>query len=294
MRICREVKVCWGRLLILELGLLDVDVKTLSLLQQAAADGRLAGLMSAYLQWLAPKMNQLKKDIPRLVQQFRDSAIRDGFASSHPHASTIYANLVTGAEIFVDFLHDVGAVSLEEANVLTSDIETGLRQVFNEQAVYQNEQNEVERFIQLLRAAFSSGNCHLSNRIDQGPPASRPYSWGWREAGVDILGNKNFNRMGDCIGYHCDAAGAAPAEVWLIQENAYKIAAQFARNQSDSFLLSAPTLWRRMYVRGLIIKVEPDTKTGIPRTAVKRIVAGISTRVMILSADLICEAANEI
>ena len=168
-----------------------------------------------------------------------------------------------------------------------SDIETGLRQAFSEQAAYQIEQDEVERFMQLLRAALSSGNCHIANRLDQGPPAVRPYSWGWRDAGENLVGDKNFNPMGDCIGYHCDASGTAPAEVWLIQDSAFKIAAQFARNQGDSLLLSAASLWRRMEERGLIVHTEQDARTGKRRSTVKRMVAGRSVRVMILSADFV-------
>ena len=248
-----------GRLLVMELGREDVNVAKLTELQKARDRGRLTGLMAAYLQWLAPNMDQLKKDFPKIVQQSRDEALKQGLATSHTRAPEIYANLVAGAEKFIDFLHDVGAISSERANELTGDIETGLRQAINEQAAYQLEQDEVVRFLQLLRAALSSGNCHIANRLDQGPPASRPFVWGWRDAGEDMAEKTLYNRMGDCIGYHCDAAGAEPAEVWLLQENAFKIAAQFARNQGDSLLLSAPSLWRRMCDRGLILKTELDS-----------------------------------
>jgi len=276
-----------GRLLVMELGREDVDVKALTQLQQAADMSRLAGLMAAYLQWLAPKMDEHKKDFPKLVQHYRDLAIRDVLASSHPRAPEIYANLVAGAETLINFLHDVGAISLEQSNELSSEIETGLQQAFGEQAAYQIEQDEVERFMQLLRAAFSSGSCHIANRLDQGPPASRPFAWGWRDAGVNLVGDKSFNPMGDCIGYHCEQPGDNAGEVWLIQDNAFKIVAQFARNQGDSLLLSAASLWRRMGERGLIIKTEPDNKTGKPRPTVKRTVAGRSVRVMVLSADFV-------
>jgi hypothetical protein len=197
----------------MELNRADVDVKALTQLQKVRDRGRMSGLMAAYLQWLAPKLDQLKKEFPTYVKQFRDSAIRDGIASSHPRAPEIYANLVAGADKFIDFLQDVGAITIEQSNVLSSEIETGLRHAFSEQAAYQIEQDEVERFMQLLRAAFSSGNCHIASRLDQGPPAVRPFAWGWRDAGENLVGDKNFNPMGDCIGYHCDASGTAPPEV---------------------------------------------------------------------------------
>lgn len=276
-----------GRSLVLEMSGNDVNNNNLTKLQRAAAAGRFSGIMAAYLQWLAPKMDQLKKDFPTAVKQYRDAAIRDGIATSHPRAPEIYANMVAGAGIFIDFLQDTSAISIEQANILDADFETGLKQAFSEQAAYQIDQDEVERFLQLLRAAFSSGSCHIANRLDQGPPVSRPYAWGWRDAGSDILGDKVFNPMGDCIGYYYDAIGDAPAEVWILQDNAFKIAAQFARNQGDSLLLSASSLWRRMGERGFIMKTETDSKTGKQRPTVKRTVAGRSVRVMVLAAELV-------
>jgi len=276
-----------GRLLILELAGTDVDNNTLTRLQQAAAGGNFTGLMSAYLQWLAPRLDQLKKDFPKNVEVCRDAAIRDGLASSHPRAPEIYANLVAGAESFLEFLESAGAVSQDQSNVLLSSIETGLQQAFGEQGAYQTDQDETERFLQLLRAALSSGNAHIACRLKLGPPETRPYAWGWRDAGTDMVGDKNYNPMGDCIGYYAAPKDNAHAEVWLQQDTAFKIVQQFARSQGDAFLLSPASLWRRMHEKGLIVHTEPDAMRNKPRLAVKRTVAGQSKRVMILAADLI-------
>ncbi|MDO9046995.1 MAG: cell wall-binding protein [Methylobacter sp.] len=277
-----------GRLLILELTRADVDNSVLTRLQQAAQAGSLAGLMSVYLQWLAPRLDQIKKDFPKNVETFRNAALRDGLASSHPRAPEIYANLAAGAETFLEFLEDSGMMTSEQSNLLLSTIETELRQAFSEQGAYQTDQDETERFLQLLRAALSSGTAHIACRLNQGPPPSRPFSWGWRDAGaVNLAGNKDYSPMGDCMGWFCDASGTTSAEVWLQQDTAFKIVQQFARSQGDSFLISASSLWRRMYEKGLIVKTEPDKERNRPRLAVKRIVAGQNKRVMVLSADLI-------
>jgi hypothetical protein len=276
-----------GRLLIMEMCRTDVDNTVLTRLQDASRCGHFTGLMSAYLQWLALQLDQLKVDFPKMVEQLRNAAIRDGLASSHPRAPEIYANLAAGAEIFLEFLEASGMVSREQSSALLSLIETGLRQVFGEQGSYQTEQCEVERFIQLLRAALSSGNAHVSCRLKLGPPETRPYSWGWRDAGSNLVGDKTYSPMGDCVGYYKDASGNAPAEVWLQQDVVFKIVQQFARGQGESFLISAPSLWRRLYEKGLIIQVEPDPGRNKPRLAVKRTVAGQSKRVMVLAADLV-------
>lgn len=271
-----------GRLLILELNRADVDTNTLTKLQEAAETGQLVGIMAAYLQWLAPRMDDLKKQFPQTVTAFRNAAIRDGFAASHPRAPEIYANLVAGAELFLDFLTDIGVLDSETSSGTMLDIERYLQGAFTEQAAYQHEQDEVERFLELLRASFASGNAHIACRLNQGPPPSRPHAWGWRSDVVATVGDKIHKPTGDCIGWYCDKQ----REVWLEQNAAFAVAQQLAKTQGDQFLLSPASLWRRMNEKGLILSTEAR-ENGTPRLSVKRIIGGRSKRVMILSADLI-------
>ena len=276
-----------GRLLILELSSNDYDRDLLTRLQQAAKIGRLTGLMSAYIQWIASRMDQLKKDFPNNVDVLRKAADDSKIATSHSRAPEIYANLVAGSETFLEFLEDVGTVSSEQSNVLLSSIENNLQQALREQGEYQTDQDEAQRFIQLLKAVFSSGNGHIACRLKQGPPEERPFNWGWRDGGKDIAGDKTYNPMGDCMGWYCSASGTTPAEVWLQQETVFKIVQNFARAQGDTFLVSPATLWRRLYEKGFILKTEPDAGRDKPRLSIKRMVAGTNKRVMILAAGLV-------
>ncbi|NJA05596.1 cell wall-binding protein [Methylococcaceae bacterium WWC4] len=276
-----------GRLLVLEIGRDDIDNPTLTQLQTAAGTGRLAGVMAAYLQWLAPRIDPLKAEFPAAVEQLRNGAIRDGFASSHPRAGEIYANLLAGAETFLEFVEAVGGLNREHCNSVLNAIEGDLQAAFGEQNDYQREQDEIERFLQLLRSGFVAGDAHIANRLDQGPPKTRPHAWGWRENGTDISGERQHTPQGDCCGWLAEAGAQLPAEVWLEPNTAFKIVQEFARRQGDAFLLSAPSLWRRMAERGLFLKVENDAKSGRVKTTVKRTVAGRSVRVLVLSADLI-------
>jgi hypothetical protein len=194
---------------------------------------------------------------------------------------------LSGADAFFEFLRSAGAVTDDQSQTLLSAVETGLQQAFSEQGIYQVHQDEVERFLQLLRAALSSGNAHIACRLKLGPPEIRPYSWGWRDAGTDLSGDKSYSPMGDCIGYFAAPKDNAAAEVWLQQDTAYKIVQQFARSQGDSFLLSPASLWRRLHDRGLIVHTESNAGRNKPRLDVKRVVAGQSKRVMVLAAELI-------
>lgn len=271
-----------GRMLIIELRRDDVDVAVLTRLQKAADSSELGCLMSAYLQWMASQMDELKKDFPLSITTIRDSAIQNGFASSHPRASEIYANLVSGAEVFLNFLTDIEVLSTERANVMLGEIEDNLQAIFKEQGTYHTDQDEVERFLELLRSALSSGNAHVACRLNQGPPTVRPHSWGWRSDTTDLSGEKIHKRMGDQIGWYSEK----DHEVWLDKTQAFATAQQLARAQGDMLLLSASSLWRRMDERRLILQTEMN-KNGSKQLAVKRVVGGNKKRVLILSAELI-------
>ncbi len=270
-----------GRLLILELTRIDVDTAVLTRLQQASERGELALLMSAYLKWLAPRMDDLKKEFPKMVTVLRDVAIRDRIAPSHPRAPNMLASLVAGTEIFMDFMVDAGLLSSEQANVRLGDVEDHLKQAFSEQNAYQVEQDEVQRFLSLLSAVFDSGNAHIATNHKQAPPTKHAYSWGWRSNEVDPLGEKIYKPMGDCIGWISEEK----QELWLQQNAAFKVAQQFAKSQGDPFLLSAASLWRRIGEKGLVLATEKRSN-GTRQLSVKRQICGVSKRVMILCADL--------
>jgi len=272
-----------GRLLVLELTRDDVDNAVLSKLQDAASAERLAGLMAGYVQWLAGRLDDLKRDFPRIVEQLRDGAIRGGFCSSHPRAPEIYANLVGAAELFLDFLIDAGALSSERANNLLSDMETALKQAFSEQGAYQAEEDETERFMQLLRAVLSSGNGHIADRLEQGPPSIRPFGWGWRKSPNDV--GQQYEPMGDCLGWYYASKDGGADEVWLEPATAYKAVQHFGRIQGDVILLKPATLWRRMAERGLIKQVSEEQ--GRVRISVKQRVGGRDVRVLILDAKMV-------
>jgi hypothetical protein len=278
-----------GRMLILELNKNDVDCAVLSRLQKAAMDRELSGLMAAYIQWLCSRMDSLKKALSQTIIALRDDAINAGFAASHPRAPQLFSSLVVGANTFIDFLLEVGAVPAIEAAALFSSVEAGLKQAFSEQGSYQQEQDECERFLNLLRSLFSSGNAHIADRLNQAAPKTRPHNWGWSVNavdGIDATHTESEKPLGNRIGWYEDKE----RQVWLVQDAVFAEVQQLARTQGDPFIMSAATLWRRMGERGLIIKFE-TRENGSKVWTVKRSIGGSSKRVMILSADLV-EGSN--
>ncbi|WP_404355576.1 cell wall-binding protein [Methylotuvimicrobium sp. KM1] len=269
-----------GRLLVLELTRADVDLVTLSRLQNAADTGALSRLMSFYIQWLCSRLDDLKASFGESIRCLRDAALRDGFANSHTRAPEIYASLVAGSEIFIDFLNDAGLVESVQGNVMLATIEDGLKAAFAEQSTYIEEQDEVQRFIELLRSVLVSGCGHIACRINQGPPDTRPHSFGWRAD--DSSGERVLRPMGAKIGWHSDKDG----QILLNQGSTFKEIQQFARAQGEPFLMSAASLWRRLHERQLILATE-KRGGGKVQLTVWRTIAGKQERVMILSANLI-------
>lgn len=271
-----------ARLLIVELARGDVDLPTLSALQQAARAGELAQAMAGFLQWLAGRMDDLKASLPDKVRALRDKTLAEGWAVSHPRAAEMHASLFVGAGLFLArYAVEIGALTAEEANTTLNRYSAALKEALQRQGDFVKESDEGERFLALLRAALSSGRAHLADSNTQGPPDVRAHGWGWRGA-PDNPDDKGLMRaMGDGIGWVCAKAGQA----WLNPDAAYAAAQGLAREQGETLTTSAPSLWRMFQERGWLAAVE-SSKSGKPRTTVKRTIAGTEKRCLVLSAQL--------
>jgi len=267
-----------GRMLIIEVNPSDVDNAVLTQLQNARKDGLFTGLMSAYLQFLAARMDKLKKEFPGYIEEYRAYAIRNKITTSHPRAPELYSNLSAAVDVFTDFLETIEG--LEEPKRLMDIVETQLTQAFSQQGAYQTEQDETEKFLSLLRAVLSTGRGHIACYINQSAPSEHPHVYGWRREGGDLM------PKGELIGWYGKTNGQP--EIWLNQESIFKCVQQFARDQGSPFLISAGTLWRRLNEKGHLIQIEPDEKSGRPRLTVKKTVGGIAgRRVMVFSPNVI-------
>ncbi|WP_347987266.1 cell wall-binding protein [Methylomonas sp. AM2-LC] len=272
-----------GRLLVLEMSPGDIDLSILNKMQDASRAEKLSGLISAYVQWLAPKYDQLKLDLPVIVKQYRDAADRDKIATSHSRAPTIYANMVASSEIFLEFLEDIGVISSEQSNNLLSNFEISLQGLLKEQNSYQADQDECNRFIELLRAALSGGNAHISDSKTQEEPATRPHSFGWINMGIGD--DKVYQPKGDLIGWYVAPKNNRPSKIFLQKDMAYQAAQRCATTQKQTFHSgSMASLWRLLLNKGWI---EPDNSEGKPRPDPKKRIDGVYHRVLVLREDVL-------
>jgi hypothetical protein len=268
-----------GRMLIIELKRGDVELSFLSNLQLMARRGELAAIMAGYVQWLAPRISDLKKTFPEKVRDIRYQALQEKFATSHPRAADMYASLHAAADLYIEFAHAAGAINAICAQNLMDEIETTLKRAIQTQVQFQKQTDEVERFIALLQGCFGAGECHVADHLNQGPPQVHPFVWGWRKPNNDA----DISGCGQLIGW----INQMKSELWLEPEAVFKVVQRFASAQNDPILIQKPTLWKRLLERGILIDSETDSKSGKKRPDVKRGIAGKRARVLVFDTKLI-------
>ncbi|MDO9047313.1 MAG: hypothetical protein Q7U66_06190 [Methylobacter sp.] len=288
-----------GRMLVIETKRGDVNLSALTGMQFLSRRGDHAAATANFIKWLAPRLVDLKKRFPDLVRDLRDQALSDPdkFAQSHPRAADIYASCYAAADIYMEYCCDINGISVIHATELMETIDTGLKSAIRAQHQYQKANDEVERFVALLRGCFASGECHVVSHLNQGPPISNAHTWGWRKAESKIViiqddtveernatnfGRKDLAGRGQLIGW----INEDKEQIWLEPESLFKTVQKFASAQNDPILMNKSTLWKRLLERGLLAEFDTD-KNGVKRADVKRSVDSKRPRVLSFHIELI-------
>lgn len=250
-----------GRMLTLQLEPGAILSDKLSVMQGHAAAGLLAGSMSGYLRWLAPRMPQLAHELRQQQVLLRARA-----ASSALHRRTpgAVATLATGFEQFLNFAVEVGAVDSDARDRLWSQAWDALGGVAAQQTDYQDAENPAKRFVELISASFTMGAAHLVF-AGEGTSPRLGGTWGWRMNGSDM------KPQGAKIGWFNDRR-----EILLDPEASYTVAKRMARDQGDAALPARNTLLRRLAEQGYMTRSESENKNTH-----KRNVEGESKRVLV-------------
>ncbi|HYE35387.1 cell wall-binding protein [Methylocaldum sp.] len=265
-----------ARLVIVELSVKDVDNAVLTELQTSAREGALERAMVGYLRWLAPNMDEWKASLPGYLRAFRDRAISEGFASSHPRAADIYASLLTGLDLFRQYAVEAGALADADAAPVFERCETVLKDLIAAQGDMQTDQDEVVQFLGFLKSSLNAGYCHFSDYLSQGAPPEHPSFWGWRIIPSADEGAPSIEKpQGERIGW------VDPVRVCLDGHAAFAAVQEMAKATGENLAITERSLWRRMYERGLLLDVQKEA--GKVRLSPKRVIAGVSRRVYVMA-----------
>lgn len=250
-----------ARVLIIEVSPGDIDAADLTIRQQHAAAGLYAQAMAGFIQWLAPRYQDLSSQLASRVRTLRDELAT---ASQHRRTPAIAADLVYAVELFLDFAVDAGAISVGEQ---ARDNEIARRAILaaaDLQARHQAGADPARRYLQLLSQSLASGRGHLAASGGEYPV--NPAAWGWRK---DAGSDDRWRAQGDCIGW------LEGEDTYLIPDPAYQCAKRLGGETGEGVTIGPKALHKRLQEKGLLV-----THGGERGAPVRQLIRGIRRNVL--------------
>jgi hypothetical protein len=211
--------------------------------QGDAAAGLYAQALAGFLRWLAPQLDAIRGRLRAELADLRDSARGEG---QHARTPGIVADLALGLRYLLDFARTAGAVSERERAELWERGRAALGEAAAAQAQQIASAEPAGVFQRLLLAAVASGYAHVAD--EHGDAPNEAQRWGWRleeyrtKDGTDAVARPQGTRVG----------WLADGELYLEPEASFTAVQRFARDQNESFAISAQTLRRRLKEKGLL------------------------------------------
>jgi hypothetical protein len=153
-----------GRTLILRVSKATptINMEVVEGLQQHARAGTFTAAMAGYLQWMAPRRDVL---LANHFQRFQ-AAYADFIQhtqGAHERTPEILAELLVGADYFLEFAIDVGAITPDEQSAQRQSIRDGLLSLVADQIEEQHNADDATRFLQILHGLLATGEVYLEN-----------------------------------------------------------------------------------------------------------------------------------
>ncbi|MFZ0634213.1 MAG: hypothetical protein WA755_13535 [Candidatus Acidiferrales bacterium] len=238
----------------------DVDKERLTECQYDARAGLYAEAMSAFLQWIASKYDEVRRRLRRLARIYTAKATREG---EHARTPEITANLMAGFDIFLEFAEECKAMSASEAKDYLDDAWDSLLDASEAQSRGLATEEPAQRFLELIAAAITRGDAHLAH------------------ANLDADAK---NVKGRTIGWY---SSENEDEVWLDLNSAFAVAKELARQQGEPFGVRMRTLGNRLRDRRLL------TDWGEHRNTVQRKVNGSYRWVLCVRKDTVLQSKRD-
>jgi hypothetical protein len=238
-----------ARLMILEHEPSDLDWGKTTLCQTDAASGLYAKAMAAYVQWLAPQMEVISRNLRGDIRVLRERATVSG---GHKRTPAMVASLAYGLHKFLEFAVDIGALTVEERQHRWTTWWAALGEAAAAQPQHHNASDPTARFLELLRAAVASGHAHVANPDGGSPQPAQ--AWGWRTLDPDSR-DQTLRPLADRIGW------VDGKNLYLEPEAAYSVAQKMAREGGEGLVLSSKTLHKRLKDKGLLVSTDEKRNT---------------------------------
>jgi hypothetical protein len=228
-----------------------VDLDKLTIAQQNAGRGVFANCMATYLQWLAPKLDYIKKEVKSRHEYYRSYYRKLKIA--HDRTPDNFAILSVGLEYFLKFACEVEAISQSDVEQYTKNFLDVCGELLRSQEQHLSTQDPVDTFLSILPEALLSGSAHISDIKDGEAPKYNRIVYGW----IEGSSYHTWNPQGKLIGY----VDQVNQDIYLLAESTYSVIRGFCSQQGNNFGTSAPTLWKRLRERRLLASTDKSQNT---------------------------------
>jgi hypothetical protein len=233
------------------------DLQALTKCQKDAAAGCYARVTAAFVGWLAPRLD----DIRRRVAEREGELLREWPAGGHGRTPHMAAKLQAGWEVFLTFLVESQCIAAAEQAELEKALHAEVMAWREQQAKLVAESDPVDVVLRGVVTALATGSVHLTNR-GGGQPAVGDGEWGrfgWRQSAAGEFGTPQPS--GRCV-------GVVDGElVYLLPGPAIDA----ARGVLGSDVTALPDVRRfvdELKARGLLAKTETTRATNRVRVSI--------------------------
>jgi hypothetical protein len=228
-----------ARLVVIEIDPQDMKWSLLTECQHHARSGLYSQAMAGFIQWIAPRLESIDQRIIDHLASFREEW---GDSGHHKRTPDNLANLSCGLEVFLDFCRDMGALTSQQAGLVWERSLVAFKEAAEAQDKEQSHAEPCAQFLDLVTAAFTSGQAHLVTRDGQMPDDAGMY--GWSQATGD------WRPQGNKIGW------VEGEDIYLQWKAAFAAAQKVGREIGNPIPVSINTLGKRLAQRRLLASVE--------------------------------------
>jgi hypothetical protein len=256
-----------GRALVVPLGKESgtVHLPTVTKLQRYAKEEVFTGVMAAYIQWVAGRRDQWRNRHVEQVQRFAQALARK-IQGVHERTPEILAELLLGADYFLRFATEVGALTKSAAEEWRVRITEGLLSLVAHQQVQQAELDDATRFVEIVHDLLATGRAYIEDEAGTAPSGSEA-ACGWHQTFV-AQGKKVWATDPTAI-----LIGIVKDEVIYIYSGvAFEHAQTVARRQGNE-LRPASTIFNTLLDRGDIIPYR-EKRHKHPRALARKMLKG--------------------